>query len=68
MGQMSKGERNTPWVVVDGDGKGQVGRCVRCGGRLTLGLPMGLTAVVLYMQAFVEEHRYCKEAKDGGGR
>jgi hypothetical protein len=52
---------STHWVVVDGDGKGQVGRCTRCGDTLTLKLPMGLKAVAMYMGAFVEEHSHCKE-------
>jgi hypothetical protein len=51
----------TAWIVVDGDGAGQVGRCLRCGDTLKLKLPMHLSAVALYMEAFVEEHRYCKE-------
>ena len=46
---------------MDGDGAGQVGRCTRCGDALVLKLPMNLAAVALYMEAFVEEHRYCKE-------
>jgi hypothetical protein len=49
------------WIIVDGDGAGQVGRCTRCGDALVLKLPMNLAAVALYMEAFVEEHRYCKE-------
>jgi hypothetical protein len=51
----------TPWIKVEADGAGKVGRCERCGDVLTLRLPMVLSAVALYMLAFVEEHRHCKE-------
>jgi len=54
----------TPWIVTGGDDNGQVGRCTRCGNILILKLPMSLKAVVLYMKAFVEEHRHCKDAPD----
>lgn len=47
------------WVIVEADGKGQMGRCTRCGGVLTLKLPINLAAAVLYMRAFVQEHKYC---------
>ena len=49
------------WVIFDTDGKGQIGRCTRCGDTLRLKLPMNLEAVVLYMKAFVQEHSYCTE-------
>jgi hypothetical protein len=52
-------EREAPWVVVGGLKEGDIGRCTRCGAVLRLALPMNLYAVALYMQAFVEEHRYC---------
>ena len=51
-------ERDAPWVVVGGLKDGDLGRCTRCGGVLRLKLPMILAAVALYMEAFVEEHRY----------
>lgn len=57
---MSKSNRGS-WVVVDGDGQGQIGRCTRCGDTLRLKLPMNLEAVALYMRAFVEEHLHCTE-------
>lgn len=61
---MSKCECSpTPWITVEGDGKGRIGMCTHCGDILTLRLPMSLKAVALYMQAFVEEHRYCTEPK-----
>jgi len=50
------------WVIFDSDGKGQIGRCTRCGDILKLELPMNLKAAVLYMRAFVEDHLYCTEA------
>ncbi len=59
---------DTSWIIVDGDGKGQVGRCTRCHTAFSLKLPMNLTAAILYIRAFVEEHRNCKEVcgKCGG--
>jgi hypothetical protein len=50
------------WVIFDSDGKGQIGRCTRCGDILKLELPMNLKAAVLYMRAFVADHLYCTEA------
>lgn len=51
----------TPWIVAEFDGSGNLGRCLRCNGTLRIKLPMRLDAAVLYMKAFVLEHKTCKE-------
>jgi hypothetical protein len=58
---MNQYRNETPWVVAEFDGAGQVGRCTRCGEVLRLKCPMRLTAVCLYMEGFCAEHSCCQE-------
>ncbi len=56
----------SPWVVIRSDDDGLTVVCQRCATEQPIALPASPSLVAVIIEAFVADHRKCREPVDSG--